>query len=113
MIDETQVYVTGVLYNQDAYPDNPHLIFNEIDEAFRTIQGLEYLDLCINRSETRFSDASTREQLLIFMKDVVYRCERFLTDTQSDNLRTALITVLDSISSITYGDVEIRTTREV
>ena len=112
-IDDTQVYVTGVLYQQDAYPSDPSVLFDITDEAFRQITGLEFWELLINRSECRFSNGSTREQLLIFMKDVIYNGNKYLTDAQSSNLRTAIIDKLDSMSDITYSDVEIRTSRVV
>jgi hypothetical protein len=110
-VDDTQVYVTGVLYQQDAYPSDPSALFSMIDEAFRQISGLEYWELLINRSECRFSNSTTREQLLIFMKGVVYNDVTFLSDTASSSLRTAIINKLSTLSDITYSDVEIRTTR--
>jgi len=109
--NDTQVYVTGVLYQQDAYPSDPSDMFKLIDGAFREISGLEFWILSINRSECRFANATTREQLLIFMKDVVYNSNAFLSDTQSSSLRTAIINKLDELSDIQYSDVEIRTTR--
>jgi hypothetical protein len=111
--DDTQIYVTGVLYQEDAYPSDPSALFSLIDEAFRQISGLEFWELLINRSECRFSNSTTREQLLIFMKDVVYSGTRFLSDAQSSSLRTAIIDKLDSLSDITYTDVEMRTTRTI
>ena len=113
MADDTQIYVTGVLYQEDAYPSDPTALFTYIDEAFRQIPNLEFWELLINRSECRFSNSTTREQLLIFMKDVVYSGTRFLSDSQSDTLRNAIISKLDSLSDITYTDVEMRTTRSV
>ena len=109
--NDTQVYITGVLYQESAYPDDPSILFSIVDEKFREIteMGYEYLD--INRSENRFSNETTREQLLIFMKDVLYNSTSYLTDSQSVALRTALINKLDTITNLTYTDVEIRTTR--
>ena len=111
--DDTQVYVTGVLYQEDAYPSDPSALFDFIDEAFRQISGLEFWELLINRSECRFSNSTTREQLLIFMKDVVYNGVKFLSDTQSSTLRTAIIDKLGSLDELSYSDVEIRTTRMI
>jgi len=112
-VDDTQIYVTGVLYQEDAYPIDPTSLFDLVDIAFREISGLGYWELLINRSESRFSNTTTREQLLIFMKDVVYNGDRYLTNSQSSGLRTAIINKLDSLSDITYADVEIRTSRTV
>ena len=112
--DDTQVYVTGFLYQQDAYPSDPMPLFAMIDEAFRQISGLEYWELLINRSECRFANTTTREQLLIFLKGVVYNSVTFLSDSQSTTLRTALINKLDSLSStVSYDDVVIRTSRTI
>jgi anti-anti-sigma regulatory factor len=113
VVDDTQVYITGVLYQQDAYPSDPSSLFSLIDQAFRQISGLEYWELLINRSECRFSNSTTREQLLLFMKDVKYNGTTFLSDIQSSNMRTAIINKLNELSDITYNDVEIRTTRQI
>jgi len=110
-VDDTQVYVTGVLYQEDAYPSDPSALFKLIDEAFRQISGLEFWELLINRAECKFANSTTREQLLIFMKDVVYNSVTFLSDTQSSSLRTAIINKLGTLADITYVDVEIRTSR--
>jgi len=112
-VDDTQVYVTGVLYQEDAYPSDPSAMFSLVDEAFRQISGLEYWELLINRSECRFANSTTREQLLLFMKDVVYNNTRFLSDSQSSSLRTAIINKLTSLPDIEFSDVEVRTTRTV
>lgn len=110
-IDDTQVYITGVLYQSDAYPDDATPLFNVVDDAFREIEDLEYRYLDINRSECRFSGGTTREQLLIFMKDVNYKNNDYLSDTDSSSLRMALVNKLNSLSDITFSDVEIRSTR--
>ena len=112
-IDETQIYITEVLYQSDAFPTDPKILFKMIDEQFRQITALEYQFLSINRSENRFSGGTTREQLLIFMKDIKYNGNAFLSDTNSASLRSDLISKLNSISDIAYNDVEIRTTRTV
>jgi len=112
-VDQTDVYITGVLYNSDAYPDDPQSVFAPVDEAFRDIADLEWQFLNVNRAENRFSGGTTREQLLIFMKNVTVGGTSFLSDTQSTTLRNNLITALNTISSITFVDVEIRTTRTV
>lgn len=111
-LDNTQVYVTGVLYNSSAYPDNLDDIFDDVDAKFREITDLEFGFLSMNRSETRFSGGTTREQLVIFMKSVMFEDDSFLSDAQSNNLRGQLINKLDQISNLTYTDVEIRTVRE-
>jgi len=111
--DDTQVYIKGVLYQQDAYPTDATDLFNLIDESFRQISGFKFNELLINRSECRFSNGTTREQLLIFFKDIMYTENSFLTDTQSTNLRNAIINKLDSLTDISYNDVEIRTSRVV
>jgi hypothetical protein len=111
MSEDTQVYVTGFLYQEDAYPSDPSSLFSLIDEKFREISGLEFWELLINRSECRFSNTTTREQLLIFMKNVVYNGIIFLSDLQSDSLRTAIINKLDTVTDITYTDVVIRTSK--
>jgi hypothetical protein len=138
IVDQTDVYITGVLYQENAYPDSSVPVFSELDEAFRTILGLSYEYFHVNKSECRFSDSTTREQLLIFLKNVtmsnislalnddddlldsgqnllvpgITESLSFLTDAQSDDLRQSIIDVLNTVSDITYDDVEIRTTRE-
>lgn len=109
--DDTQIYVTGVLYDMESFPDDPHIVFNKIHTKFSEISGLGYGKLAINRAENRFSNGTTREQMLIFMKDVTYSGNSYLTDAQSTSLRSDLISKLNSITEITYDDVEIRTTR--
>ena len=109
--DDTQIYITGVLYQENAFPDDSSILFGIVDGKFREISGLEFGFLSINRAENRFSAGSTREQLLIFMKDVIYNSSIYLSDTDSGNLRTALINKLDAITDLTYNDVEIRSTR--
>jgi hypothetical protein len=113
IIDDTQIYITGVLYQYDAFPSDPKILFGYIDEKLREITLLEYQFLSINRSENRFSNGTTREQLLIFMKDIKYNNVVFLSDSGSAALRTTLINKLNSLLDITYNDVEIRTTRTV
>ena len=110
--DNTQVYITGVLYQGDAFPDDATPLFNVVDDAFREIDTLEYQYLDINRSECRFSGGTTREQLLIFMKNVTYGGNSYLSDTESGNLRTAIVNALNGLSDVTYSDVEVRTTRD-
>jgi hypothetical protein len=111
--DQTDLYITGALYQQSAYPDSSVTVFNELDEAFRAIDGVKYQNFCVNRSECKFSDSSTREQLLIFLKGLTLNDSSFLTDTQSTNLRTSFIDVLNQLIDLTYDDVQIRTSREV
>jgi hypothetical protein len=111
-IDQTDVYITGVLYEQNAYPDNPNIVFDILDSAFRNIQGLYYENFGVNRSECRFSNSDTREQLLVFLKNVIVNGNKFLTDMQSTSLRSSLISALNSVIDISFTDVEIRTTRE-
>ena len=77
IIDDTQVYVTGCLYKQDAYPDDPQELFDIVDEFLRQVTDLSFWVLAINRSETRFSGGTTREQLLIFLKDVIYNGKQY------------------------------------
>ena len=112
-VDDTQAYVTGVLYNESAFPDDPSILFGIVDGAFREIADLEYQFCSINRAENRFSGGTTREQLLIFMKYITYDGNSYLSDTESGNLRTALINKLDAIDDLTYVDVEIRSSRTV
>ena len=110
-IDDTQIYITGVLYQSEAFPSDPKILFNIVDEKFRELISLEYQFLSINRAENRFSSGTTREQLVIFMKDIKYNGSAYLSDTNSGLVRTALIGKLDTINDLTYTDVEIRTTR--
>lgn len=112
-VDQTDIYITGVLYQQDAYPTDPQPLFILIDNAFREISGLGYEYLDINRAENRLSNGTTREQLLIFMKEVKYNDESYLTDTSSSSVRTALINKLAELTDITYSDIEIRTKRTI
>jgi hypothetical protein len=111
--DDTQVYVTGVLYQQSAYPSNIDLLVSLVDDAFRQILGLKYSELLVNRSECRFSNTTTREQLLLFLKDVSFNDVKFISDSQSTSMRTAIINKLNELSDIEYDNVEIRTTRFV
>jgi hypothetical protein len=111
-INDTQVYATGVLYQETAYPDSPDALFKIVDEKLREITEVTYFVLAINRAENRFSNSTTREQLLIFMKDVQYNSNSYLSDSDSASLRTAVINKLDTITDLTYNDVEIRTTRK-
>jgi len=111
-IDETQLYVTGILYKGDAFPSDPKVLFGIIDNAIRNnITNLTYSSSCINRSENRFSNSTTREQLLFFIKDIVYAGNAYLSDTDSASLRTAMINVFNNITDLTYTDVEVRSTR--
>ena len=112
MTNDTQIYVTGVLFNEDAFPSDPSVMFSTIDAKFREITSLTWSYLCINRAENRFANTTTREQLLIFMKNATYNGDAYLSDTNSASLRSDLISKLNSIVSITYVDVEIRTTRK-
>jgi len=112
-LEQNDLYITGVLYNDSAYPDSSVPVFNELDEVFRLIPGLSYSMFHVNRSECRFSDSSTREQLLIFLKDVKLNGSNFLSDADSTSLRNSLKTVLNNTQSITYTDIEMRTSREV
>jgi hypothetical protein len=112
-VDQNDLYITGVLYQGNAYPDSSVPVFEELDTNFRTISGLYYSNFCVNRSECRMSDSSTREQLLIFLKGVTLNGSSFLTDAQSDSLRTSIMQVLNTTSDITYFDVEMRTSREI
>lgn len=109
--DQTDIYVTGVLYQTNAFPDSADDLFSIIDREFREIDGLEFQFLDINRADNRFSGGSTRQQLLIFMKDITYNSSKFLSDTNSNTLRNSLKTKLDNIIDVTYTDVEIRTSR--
>lgn len=109
--NDTQVYVTGVLYQSDAFPDDPSILFDLMDENFREISGLAFEYLSINRTEARFSGGTTREQLLIFMKNVTYNSDSYLSSTNSASLRTAINNKLDTVTDLTYVDTEIRTTR--
>jgi hypothetical protein len=112
--DQNDVYITGVLYLESAYPDNPISIFNELDNELRTISGFSYEYFYVNRSECRFSDSSTREQLLIFLKNVKLNGNTFLSNSQSTSLRSSIISVMNSlINSFSYNDVIMRTYREV
>jgi len=109
--DDTQMYVTGVLYQSDAFPDSPDDVFDVVDKALREIDNLDFRYLCINRTEARFSGGTTREQLLIFMKEITYNSNQYLSDSASGTLRTAIIGKLNGITDLTYNDVEIRSTR--
>lgn len=111
MTEDMQVYITGVLYQQDAYPSDPSGVFSYIDEGLRSIPGLEYYELLINRSECRFLNGSTREQLLIFLKDTKYNGNTFLTEEACSTMRNAIILMLESLTDIYYTDVEVRISR--
>lgn len=110
-VDDTQMYATGVLYQSSAFPNDSSILFGIVDEAFREIADLEFSFLSINRAENRFSGGTTREQLLIFMKDITYDGNTYLSDADSGTLRTALIGKLNGITDLTYTDVEVRSTR--
>ena len=47
------------------------------------------------------------------MKNVTVSGTSFLSDTVSTTLRNDLMTALNTISTITFTDVEVRTTRSV
>jgi hypothetical protein len=111
--NDTQVFITGVLYNSNAYPNDPFTVFNIVDRAFRQITTLDYFVLAVNRAENRFSTGTTREQLLIFMQTVKYNGNDYLTSTDAANLRTDLLTSLNSISEIQYEDVQVRTRKTI
>lgn len=113
VVDDTQVYINGVLYQSEAFPSDPKILFNIIDEKLRELTSLEYQFLSINRAENRFSNETTREQLMIFMKDVKYNSNVFLSDSESSSLRTDLINKINTISEFSYDDVEIRITRTI
>ena len=106
--EETQCYIIGGLYNSDAYPDDPTDLYNDINSKLGEVSGLSYTQLSINRSENRFSGGSTREQLLVFLKDVTYNNDTYLNDSNSSTLRTNIISKLDEMTNFTYTDVEIR-----
>ena len=110
--EQTDVYITRVLYQQSAYPDSSVPVFNELDTSFRSIEGIKYENFHVNRAECRFSDSFTREQLLIFLKNVTLDGVSFLSDVQSTSLRNSLMSILNVVADITYFDVEIRTSRE-
>lgn len=112
MINECQVYITGALWNQGAYPDDPMGPLLAVDEQMRKVSGMDYDGIYINRSENRFSNGTTREQLLFFMKGVIYNGNRFLTDSSSAALRSDIITKLASVDGLTYDDVELRITND-
>jgi len=111
MADNTQIYITGVQYNSSSYPDDEKNMFDDVSVNFKAITNFTYGFLSINRAENRLSSGTTREQLLIFLKDVVYGGNTYLTEANAAALRTAIITKLALIPAITYTDVEIRTTR--
>jgi len=113
LVDDTQIYVTGVLYQQSAYPSDVTQLLYLIDDALAQISELKYSEVLINRSECRFSNSTTREQLLVFLKDVSFNDIKFLSDSQSTSLRVALISQLNQLSDLEYDSVEIRTTRTV
>jgi hypothetical protein len=111
VVDDTQIYITGVLYQSDAFPTDPKILFALIDGKLREITALEFQFLSINRAENRFSNETTREQLLIFMKDIKYDGVVFLSDTNSSALRTAIVNKMNDTAELIFNDVEIRTTR--
>ena len=106
---ETQIYITGCLYQSSAYPDDPITLQALIADALNDISGLIFGSLSLNRTEARFSGGTTREQLLVFLKAVNYDNQVYLSDSVSSTLRTNIINKLNTITDFTYTDVEIRT----
>jgi len=111
MADNTQIYITEVLYNSSSYPDDEKNMFDDVSVNFKAIANFSYGFLCINRAENRFAAGTTREQLLIFIKDITYGGNTYLTEANAAALRTEIINKLGLITAITYTDVEVRTTR--
>ena len=108
----TQIFITGILYNDEAFPSNPKELFNIIDEKIRNgIPLLTFKNSCINRSENRFSNSNVREQLMYFIQYAKYNNNEFLSDIDSETLRSQLITVFNNIDNVTYNDIEIRSSR--
>ena len=82
-------------------------------DSLNDISEFVFGSLSINRTEARFSGGTTREQLLVFLKDVRYNGQVYLSDSVSSTLRTNIINKLNTVMDFTYTDVVIRTMRGV
>lgn len=111
--DNTQVYITGITYNTQSFPDDPHVVFDVVYVKLCEIANLSFGSLYVNRAENRFSNGTVREQMLVFMKNVSYSGNAYLSDSQSSTVRTNIINKMNELTEISYIDVEVRTTREI
>mgnify|MGYP000858070760 CR=1 FL=1 len=111
--EETEVYVTGFEYQGSPWMTDIEATLYLLDDAMRDIVGLDFWDLALNHSEAIDANQQTRTAAILFMKRVTYNNIAYLSSADSSALRTAIITKLNSISDISFDDVEVRSSKKV
>lgn len=111
--EETEIYVTGFEYQGSAWMTDISAVLYILDEAMRDITGLDYWDLALNHSEAIDANQQSRTMAIMFMKRVTLNSSGYLSNADAANLRTSIITKLNSISNISFTDVEIRSSKKV
>ena len=104
-VSETRIYIMGVVYREVQWirPNASYDLKQRLEEVLNTIPTLEWRAIrIINQHSKRFGRSSE-----IHIKNVMYKGNKHLDVTDTDELRLLLIDKLPLVEYLNYSDVSV------
>ena len=112
-MESSEVYITGVSYNNISWTDNPDGFLDEIYNNLYEINDFSFSGISVNMSEVYNVNlkSSYYEAMMVYLKGVKYKHSGFINLNDIKQLESEIKRVLNYISGMAIGQIEFRTNK--
>lgn len=109
-METCEIYMTGVVYNNQSWLDNPDDLLDEIYDNLNEISSFDFASLSLNMAQVyNVSLKQTNyDSMSMFLKKVRFKRQEFLTLTDAKILTEKIKTQLSYVEGFSFVGLEIR-----
>ena len=112
-MESTDIYITGVVYKNASWMDNPDPFLEQVYNILNEIQKFDFSSLSLNMSQVYNVGLkqSNYDAMTMFLKKVRYKHQEFLTLSDVEFLVIKIREMLSYISDLSFVEIEVRTSK--
>lgn len=112
-MESCEIYITGVVYRNQSWIDNPDYLIEQVFNNLNEIQNFDFGSVSLNMSQVYNVSLkqSNYDAMVMFLKKAKFRHQEFLTLSDVESLVIKIKQQLSYIPELSFVGVELRTSK--
>jgi hypothetical protein len=112
-MENCEIYISNVKYDDHSWIDDIDSFLQQIYDYLSEIHRFHFVSLCATEAEVYNVNLkqTNYDSTTVYLKGVKYLGSEFLNLTDTQNLEIQIRKQLKNIDKLTFGDIEIRTSK--
>jgi len=112
-MENCEIYITGVVYKDQSWLDNPDYLLEQIFDNLNEIKDFDFASLSLNMAQVYNVSlkSSNYDSMIMYLKKVRYKHDEFLRLDLVEKLLEQIKIQLSYIDSLSFVSAELRSSK--